>query len=250
MREYGQVQSSFWQSPDAQAFSDTGKLLALYLLTGPHTNGIGCFRLPDGYVMADLSWSQERVSEGFAELFAKGFANRFDGVVFMPNFLRWNRIANGNVAKARFGDFEALPKGEAKVRTALALLEFCPFWEAPHRTVLQTLSQTLSAGYANQNPTQPNPNQTQEQDQKRQAPVAPADFKTELFARWKSMPDGGGGAFLNKLFREHKPEQRVMEAVERTLDDVRADPKAFVLGVLRQEAATESVLDEIMARAI
>src|SRR5690606_12761100 len=102
MREYGQVQSAFWQSPDAQAWSDTGKLLALYLLTGPHANGLGCYRLPDGYVMADLGWSAERVSKGFEELSSNGFANRLEGVVFIPNFLRWNRIANGNVAKARF----------------------------------------------------------------------------------------------------------------------------------------------------
>ena len=50
MREYGQVQSAFWQSIDVQSWSDEGKLLALYLLTGPHANGIGCFRLPSGEV--------------------------------------------------------------------------------------------------------------------------------------------------------------------------------------------------------
>lgn len=71
-----------------------------------------------------------------------------------------------------------------------------------------------------------------------QAPPAAAapDFKSDLFARWKALPNGGGGAFLNKLFRDHKPDQRVVEAVERTLDDTRADPKAFVLGVLTKQA--------------
>lgn len=63
-------------------------------------------------------------------------------------------------------------------------------------------------------------------------PAAAFDFKAELFSRWKSMPGSGGGAFLNKLFRDHKPEQRVIEAVETTLAETRADPKAFVLGVL------------------
>jgi len=64
-------------------------------------------------------------------------------------------------------------------------------------------------------------------------PAAAFDFKADLFARWKDMPGSGGGAFLNKLFRDHKPEQRVVEAVERTLEETRADPKAFVLGVLK-----------------
>ena len=39
--------------------SDDARLLALYLLTGQHTNMIGCFRLPDGYVSEDLAWTPE-----------------------------------------------------------------------------------------------------------------------------------------------------------------------------------------------
>lgn len=164
MREYGQVQSSFWQSVDAQAFSDVGKLLALYLLTGPHTNGIGCYKLPDGYVMADLGWNPETVSKGFAELSANGFANRFDGVVFIPNFLRWNRIANGNIATARFGEWEMLPKGEAKRLAARAMLEFCGHWSESQKKVLETVPQTVpqTVCQPEPNPTQPNPDPTQE----------------------------------------------------------------------------------------
>ncbi len=64
------------------------------------------------------------------------------------------------------------------------------------------------------------------------AAVGAFDFKKVLFDRWKALEDGGGGAFLSKLFRDYKPEQRVTEAVERTLDDTRADPKAFVIGIL------------------
>lgn len=157
MREYGQVQSAFWQSADAQGMSDAGKLLSVYLLTGPHTNGLGCFKVPDGYVMADLGWDIEMVSKGFQELFEKGFCKRLDGVVFLPNFLRWNRIANGNIAKARFGEFDQLPKGDAKTLAARAMLEFCEHWTGPQLNELETLCQTLSKGYANQNPTRPNP---------------------------------------------------------------------------------------------
>lgn len=161
MREYGQVQSAFWQSTDVKSWSDAGKLLALYLLTGPHANGIGCFRLPDGYVMADLGWVAETVSKGFSELFANGFAKRIDGVVFIPNFLRWNRIANGNIAKARFGEFDALPKGESKRLAARAMLEFCAFWSDADRnrleTVSETVTETIQKPIPNQNPTLPNP---------------------------------------------------------------------------------------------
>ena len=88
-----------------------------------------------------------------------------------------------------------------------------------------------------------------EQKQKAAA-VPPVDFRADLFARWKSLPDGGGGAFLNKLFRDHKPEQRVMEAVEHTLDETRADPKAYVQRVLSTRAKAEDAYDALMARAV
>jgi hypothetical protein len=71
-----------------------------------------------------------------------------------------------------------------------------------------------------------------------------------LFKRWKALPDGGGGAYLNKLLRDNKPEQRVLEAVERTLDETRNDPKAFVMGLLRKEKANEDVVDGFLRGAI
>lgn len=153
MREYGQIQCAFWQSPDAQDFTDTGKLLAAYLMTGPHSNGIGCYRLSDGYIGDDLGWSAEKVSKGFEELSAKGFAYRFERVVLLPGFLRWNRVSNANVAKARFAEFEALPKGEAKTRAARALLEFGAHWDDEARKGFERVCQTSSK----QNPTQPLP---------------------------------------------------------------------------------------------
>ncbi len=160
MREYGQIQCAFWQSQDAQQWTDAGKLLAAYLMTGPHSNGLGCYRCPDGYVMADLGWTQERVSEGFAELSRSGFAYRFEGVVFIPGFLRWNKVANGNVAAARMAEFEALPKGEAKARVAGAIINYVKHLGNDYRTVLQTVAETVTQ--TEPYPTQPreNPNQT------------------------------------------------------------------------------------------
>lgn len=90
----------------------------------------------------------------------------------------------------------------------------------------------------------------EEQKQEHKAPVSPADFRADLFRRWKALENGGGGAFLNALFRDHKPEQRVLEAVERTLDETRNDPKAFVVGVLRNEAKVDGEVDLIMRMAI
>jgi hypothetical protein len=231
MREYGQIQCGFWQRVSEEGWSNDAALLGAYLLTGPHSNGVGCYRLPSGYVCDDLGWTLERVTQTLSELSEKGFCNRFGTVVLIPKFLRWNGISNGNVAKAREQEFEAIPNDQAKEAAALALLTFGNHWTDGFRNRLETLSK----GYGKQNPTQTKP-----KEEAKAPPPATADFKAELFTRWKSLPDGGGGAFLNKLFKDHKPEQRVIEAVERTLDDTRADPKAFVLGVLNQQAAAET----------
>lgn len=120
------------------------------------------------------------------------------------------------------------------------------------------------AELAELSPPTPTPTPTpvdQEQDQKRHGPPLAAvptstpdpaseDWRAAMFSRWKAIPKGGGGAFLNSLFRDHKPESRVLEAVERTLDHAPADPKAFVLGVLRKQAATDGEVDALMRSAL
>lgn len=155
MREYGQIQCSFWQRACEEGWSNDAMLLGTYLLTGPHSNGIGCYRLPTGYVCDDLNWDAERVEKGFTELFEHGFANRFGRVVLIPKFLRWNAISNANVAIARQREFEAIPNDEAKHHAARALIDFGNHWEEGFRKRLETLSK----GLGKQNPTQPNPNQ-------------------------------------------------------------------------------------------
>lgn len=140
MRDYGQIQCSFWVSAAEEGWSSNAKLLGAYLLTGPHSNGIGCYRLPDAYVQDDIGWPSETVSETFRELFANGFCNRFGQVVFVPKFLRWNGVANGNVAKARFREWELLPSGPAKIATASALLTFCGYLRDAEKRILTEVS--------------------------------------------------------------------------------------------------------------
>ena len=112
MREYGQVQCNFWVHPDIQSLSDQAKLLALYLIEGPHSNALGCYRLPIGYVSADLGWSSETVSKRFAELFQAGLVIRDEATswILLQKFLRWNPIANPNVGKNVAKCVEAIPR--------------------------------------------------------------------------------------------------------------------------------------------
>ncbi|MDJ1654932.1 hypothetical protein PFH44_15765 [Raoultella sp. Ech2A] len=111
MRDYGKVHTSFWISDGMRRVSDDARLLALYLLTGQHTNMIGCFRLPDGYVSEDLAWTPERVSKGFDELSENGFATRDSSSkwVLIRNFLTWNSVENPNQGIAALRLFDQVP---------------------------------------------------------------------------------------------------------------------------------------------
>lgn len=121
MRDYGKVHTSFWISDGMRRVSDDARLLALYLLTGQHTNMIGCFRLPDGYVSEDLNWIPERVSKGFDELSKNGFATRDSASkwVLILNFMRWNPIENPNQGIAALRLFSQVPD-KSTVKSELA----------------------------------------------------------------------------------------------------------------------------------
>lgn len=121
MRDYGKVHTSFWISDGMRRVSDDARLLALYLLTGQHTNMIGCFRLPDGYVSEDLAWTPERVSKGFDELSANGFATRDSSSkwVLIRNFLAWNSVENPNQGIAALRLFDQVPD-KSSVKPELA----------------------------------------------------------------------------------------------------------------------------------
>ena len=141
MRDYGRVFSAFWQSQDIRELSEDGRTMALYLMTCPHANLIGCFRLPDAYAADDLQWSSERVREGFANLVEKGFASRDEGTkwVLIHKYLKWNGFENGNVAIAAHKAFDQVPSMPLKALLAVALLDFGCHLKEPFINSLEAL---------------------------------------------------------------------------------------------------------------
>lgn len=212
MRDYGKVQTTFWTSDDTSSMSDTGRMLSLYLLTGPHTNQIGCFRLPDGYVCDDLKWGCERVSKGFAELFEKGFATRDNGSkwVFIHKYLKWNEIENPNQGKAAARLFEQVPnRSLVKPLLAKALREFAPRFPAEIIDQFETLAEGFGKPFRNQEQEQEQEqehiNTTVEQkplDLSVPAVVTPStDDITQIFDCWKKVMMSPGSVLDDKRRR-------------------------------------------------
>jgi hypothetical protein len=53
-RDFGQIRTRFWSHPKIRGLPVESKLLAVYFLTGPHHNALGCYYCPPGYALADL----------------------------------------------------------------------------------------------------------------------------------------------------------------------------------------------------
>lgn len=111
MRDYGKVHTAFWASDTLKDLDADAKLLALYLLTSPHTNASGAFRLPDAYACDDLKWTVERLRNGFETLSGAGFALRCEATswVWICKFGEWNKPDNPNIKKSIVKSVEAIP---------------------------------------------------------------------------------------------------------------------------------------------
>lgn len=112
MRMWGRVYSNFWTRPKTGTLSDAAKLLALYCLAGPHSNGVGCFRLPPAYVAEDLHWDAGKVVEALKELEAVDFLAfcKKTQWVFLKRFLVEQPPENPNVAKSFKPFAQAVPQ--------------------------------------------------------------------------------------------------------------------------------------------
>jgi hypothetical protein len=239
---YRKVDPRIWNDKKFCALSDNAKLVFFMLLTHPGMTALGAMRATVPGLASELGWEPEAFGEAFGEALSKGMAehDRKACLVALPRFLRYNPPESPNVVKAWIGAVDLLPECDLK---SVVIQRAKGFAEGMTEGYAKAFRETFGKAMPYQEQEQ-----EQEQEQNKSAPPAAAfDFKAELFARWKSVPGSGGGAFLNKLFLDHKPEQRVVEAVEQTLSDTRADPKAFVLGVLR---ATPGALDDDVDSAL
>jgi hypothetical protein len=124
MRRYRTFFPGFWTSPDIVDLPCDTKLLAAYLLTSPHANMIGCYRLPNAYVVEDLRMGSETVSEGFRNLCGKGFITHDSPLswVLINKFLKWNPIENPNQGIAASKLVGEVPRNSSAYAPLLGML--------------------------------------------------------------------------------------------------------------------------------
>lgn len=189
---YGKVHTKFWTDRKVRGWSESARLLALYLLTGPHRNLLGAMRVPDGYIAADMGWTEKKTADMKAELERAEFiVLGEDGWIFIVNQLRYDPLDNPNQARSALKLFEAIDDDRIRLAVATPLLE-----------ALQRFKETFDiqkAGLQSLIERSVNPSETVPQEFVTPAPEpflscsepAPADASVcegEFEAFWKAYP--------------------------------------------------------------
>lgn len=124
MREFGKVSPTVWSSRKFTRLpDDSSKLLFLYCLTAPHSNSVGLYKLPIGYICEDLGWTTERCRKGI-ETLSKGLLIRYDEgekTVWIEQWFRFNPPSNANHGLKCVRDLEALAPSNLRTEAAHAL---------------------------------------------------------------------------------------------------------------------------------
>jgi hypothetical protein len=125
---YGKVNDAFWESARIDGLSDQAALLGLFLITGPHRNAIGCFRLGMGAITDHprfKKWGIEGVSHALSELLRMGFIVRDEttGWTFITNALKHDPIKGAKAAIHALSLADRVPRDTAVYRELKQRLE-------------------------------------------------------------------------------------------------------------------------------
>jgi hypothetical protein len=125
---YGKVNDAFWESRRIDTLSDRAALLGLFLITGPHRNAIGCFRLGIGAITDEprfKKWGIEGVYDALSELLRMGFIVRDEATdwTFITNHLKHDPIKGGKAAIHALGLANRVPQDSPVYRELKQKLE-------------------------------------------------------------------------------------------------------------------------------
>ncbi|MCF6112390.1 hypothetical protein [Mesorhizobium muleiense] len=124
-REWSKVSPALWRSPRFLGLQGSDeRLLLVYYMTGDHMNSSGCYRLPDGYAIADLGWTLERYRTARDLLVAAGLISfdRATEEVFVNRWFKHNPPTNAKHAK---GARRLINKIDSDDLRLMAEEEFC-----------------------------------------------------------------------------------------------------------------------------
>ncbi len=220
MRDFGVVHTRFWEWAQEMELSDQGKLIAVYLLTCRHSNSLGCFRLPKEYVSADLGYSIDRVSKGYAELINKDFLAYCETTkyIFIPKYLKWNPPQNPKHAKGILKLIKQLPESFTLIGK---MRESCDLYLAPYLDdeSVDTLYYTLSHSLSHSVPI-PTGNTDTDTDTERER-------ESDTSASASSSPIQNNGIPLKRIFQTWNDYKQANNANVPALKDIKQGTQRY-----------------------
>lgn len=99
-RDYGKIETGFWDNPKVRRLSEDGRSILQYVFTAPSSTAAGTFILPMSHMTDALQWSEDRVLTALQEISRKPFAiwDRDTRLMHVPGWWGHNDIVNPNVA--------------------------------------------------------------------------------------------------------------------------------------------------------
>jgi hypothetical protein len=200
---YGKIHSRFWTDKKVRGWSESARLLAIYLISGPHRNLLGACRVPDGYIAADMGWSERRTSEVKAELGRAGFALfGDDGWLFVVNQLRYDPLDNPNQARSAIKLFEAIDDQGVRAAAAGRLLEALERFKDQfdiHKAALQSVIEQSVNGSETVSEGSPTPSLSSSLPD--HPPAGADEFDSEFEPIWEIYPRKVGKGAARRAFR-------------------------------------------------
>ena len=173
MARYRKIDVRIWNDEKFSQLSDTAQLAFLYVLTHPTMTSLGALRSsPENLAGEKYGWSDNAKDlrkgflKAFQELFSKGLLKAdCRGLIYAPNFLKYNSPESPNVIKAWKCSLDLLPECELLFEVIKSADRFVSglskgFQEAFKETFKEALTKDFGEGSS-----KAMPNQEQEQEQ-------------------------------------------------------------------------------------
>ena len=128
MRDFSKVSTTLWDSERFTGLgNDDARLLFVYILTSPHANSAGCYKLSDAYASADLRWTVHRYQEARQALIDSGMIE-FDAkhaVVLIAKWFDHNPPMNPSHKNGTRGQLAKVPSEPLREKAEAALKAKC-----------------------------------------------------------------------------------------------------------------------------
>lgn len=191
MAKYRKISQKIWNDAKFRALSDNAKLVFFMLLTHPQTSALGTLRaFPQG-LAPEIGWSEKDFRQAFQEVIDKGMVKCAEraGLIWLPNFMRYNAPESPNVLKSWAGALDDCPECALKNEVFESVRAFSEGMKEPFRKAFQDTFR------------QPSPNQEQEQEQEQNTPLTPQrgkraakkDYSEEFELFWREYPNHKSG---------------------------------------------------------